>query len=89
MNKHEKTATPVVKSVPVHVAPASSTARLPVHNWRAHWLTATEFARVMGRDPQTVYWWLKHGTLAEFGIPVCQFRHGKTHSGRVFIQNVF
>ena len=68
---------------------ASSARSVPTHNWRAHWLTAQEFSRMMGRHPQTVYWWLKHGTLAEFGIPVCQFRGGKLHSGRVFIQNIY
>jgi hypothetical protein len=67
----------------------SSAARLPVHNWRAHWLTAQEFARMMGRPQPTVYRWLRNGTLAEFGIPVCQFRQGRLHSGRVFIQNIY
>ena len=62
---------------------------VPSHNWRAHWLTATEFARVMGREPQTVYKWLRNGTLAEFGVPVMHFRGGRLHSGRVFIQNIY
>lgn len=85
MTKKVKEAAVMIE--PVH-EPASS-ARVPVCNWRAHWLTATEFARVMGRDPQTVYWWLRNGTLAEFGIPVCQFRGAKLHSGRTFIQNIY
>jgi len=67
----------------------SSDRLVPTYNWRAHWLTAQEFARMMGRDPQTIYKWLRIGTLAEFGIPVCQFRHGRLHSGRTFIQNIF
>jgi hypothetical protein len=62
---------------------------VPSHLWRAHWLTTTEFARMMGRSPWTVQTWLKNGTLAEFGIPVCQFRQGKRHSGRTFILNVY
>lgn len=68
---------------------ASSARSVPVHNWRAHWLTAREFSRMMGRDEQTIYKWLRNGTLAEFGVPVCQFRHGKVHSGRTFIQNIY
>lgn len=62
---------------------------VPVHNWRAHWLTVVEFSRVMGRRPPTIYEWVHDGTLAEFGIPVCQFRGSKLHSGRVFIQNIY
>lgn len=68
---------------------ASSARGVPAHNWRSHWLTAVEFARMMGRQPRTVYDWVENGTLAEFGIPICQFRHGKSHSGRVFIQNIY
>ncbi len=66
-----------------------SSARVPTCNWRAHWLTVAEFSRVMGRRPQTIYSWINNGTLAEFGIPSCQFRHGRVHSGRVFILNIF
>ena len=62
---------------------------VPAYNWRAHWLTATEFARMMGREPQTVYKWLRNGTLAEFGVPVIHFRNGRRHSGRTFIQNIY
>lgn len=68
---------------------AASARLIPDHNWSAHWLTAQEFSRVMGRRPQTVYTWLRNGTLAEFGIPVCTFRCGGLHSGRTFIQNIF
>lgn len=68
----------------------SEPARLvPSHNWRAHWLTVTEFSRMMGRRPQTVYSWIGDGTLAEFGVPVCQFRGGRLHSGRTFILNIY
>ena len=67
----------------------SSARGVPPYNWRAHWLTVTEFSRMMSRRPQTVYWWVGNGTLAEFGIPVCQFRHGGLHSGRTFIQNIY
>ena len=70
-------------TVPV---PAS---RVPAHAWRAHWLTITEFSRMMGRQPRTIREWVDEGTLAEFGIPVCQFRHGKRHSGRSFILNIY
>jgi len=62
---------------------------VPVYNWRAHWLTANEFARMMGREPVTVYKWLRNGTLAEFGVPVVQFRYGRRHSSRFFIQNIY
>lgn len=72
----------------IETKPTSAT-RLPVHNWRAHWLTVNEFARMMGREERTVYNWLRDGTLAEFGVPVCQFRHGRLHSGRTFIQNIY
>lgn len=67
----------------------SSARSIPSHNWRAHWLTVQEFSRMMGRRPQTVYSWIENGTLAEFGIPMCQFRQGRRHSGRVFIQNIY
>ena len=67
---------------------ASSAHSVPACNWRAHWLTTSEFARVMGRRPQTVYTWLRNGTLAEFGFPTCQFRCGGLHSGRTFIRNI-
>ena len=49
----------------------------------------TEFSRMMGRQPRTIREWVDEGTLAEFGIPVCQFRHGKRHSGRSFILNIY
>lgn len=67
---------------------SSSARSVPVHNWRAHWLTVQEFSRMMGREPDTVYKWIRNDTLAEFGIPTMRFRHGRLHSGRVFIQNV-
>jgi hypothetical protein len=66
----------------------ASSSRLPAHNWRAHWLTVQEFSRMMGRPPDTIYRWLRTGTLAEFGVPVMQFRGGRLHSGRTFIRNV-
>jgi len=62
---------------------------VPAHNWRAHWLTAQEFARVMGRRPQTIYSWLRNGTLAEFGIPVYCHRFQRVHRARIFIQNIY
>ena len=62
---------------------------IPSCSWHAHWLTVSEFARLMGRRPRAVYYWVENGTLAEFGIPVCQFRHGRSHSGRMFIRNVY
>jgi hypothetical protein len=68
---------------------ASSARSITTYNWRAHWLTVREFGRMMGRDEQTIYKWLRNGTLAEFGVPVCQFRHGRLHSGRTFIQNIY
>jgi hypothetical protein len=67
----------------------SSARGVPSCNWRAHWLTVNEFARMMDRRPFTIHTWLRNGTLAEFGIPVCHFRCGGLHSGRTFIQNVY
>jgi hypothetical protein len=67
----------------------ASTQLIPTHNWRAHWLTAQEFARMMGRRPQTIYTWLRDGTLSEFGIPTFHVRTGGLHSGRAFIRNIF
>ncbi len=67
----------------------SSDRLVPTYNWRAHWLTTQEFARVMGRRPQTVYAWLRDGTLAEFGIPSYQIRGRRPHSGRTFILNIY
>ena len=71
---------------PVEDAPVRS---VTAYNWRAHWLTVGEFSRMMGRRPSTVYDWVGDGTLAEFGIPVWQFRQGRRHSGRVFILNIY
>jgi hypothetical protein len=68
---------------------ASSARSVPSCAWRAHWLTVEEFSRMMGRRPQTVHTWIRNGTLAEFGIPMCRFRHGGIHSGRTFIQNIY
>jgi hypothetical protein len=62
---------------------------VPAYNWRAHWLTVQEFSRMMGREPQTVYKWIRNNTLSEFGVPVMHFRNGKQHSGRVFILNIY
>jgi hypothetical protein len=59
------------------------------HEWVGHWLTVQEFARMTGRPYWTVQRWIRNGTLAEFGIPVCQFRHGQLHSGRTFILNIY
>jgi hypothetical protein len=73
----------------VSSADRGSSSRLPAHNWRAHWLTVNEFSRMMGRSPDTVNWWVRQGILAEFGIPVYRVRHGRLHSGRIFIQNVY
>lgn len=73
------------KEIPDH---ASSARGVPPCNWRAHWLTVNEFARLMGRRPFTVHGWIRSGVLAEFGFPICQFRCGGLHSGRTFIQNI-
>jgi helix-turn-helix protein len=86
MTKQER---PLEAEIESESSTISAARGVPVHNWRAHWLTASEFARMMGRDPQTVYKWLRNGTLAEFGVPVYQFRHGRLHSGRTFIQNIY
>lgn len=74
--------------VPVREA-ASSARSVSPHSWRGHWLSVSEFAVIMGRHEQTIYKWLRTGTLAEFGVPVVQFRSGRPHSGRTFIQNVY
>jgi len=70
-------------------ASASSARSVPPHEWRNHWLSVPEFAAVMNRREQTVYKWLRTGTLAEFNIPVCQFRNGRLHSGRTFILYIY
>ena len=80
------TSSTYVETIP---DPASSARGVPACSWPGQWLTVTEFSRVMGRRPQTVHWWIRTGVLAEFGIPICQFRHGGLHSGRVFIQNIY
>jgi len=86
VSMNSKATTSIIETVaPLDRASAS---RLPVHNWRAHWLTVQEFSRMMGRPPDTVYKWLRTGTLAEFGVPVMQFRSGRLHSGRTFIRNI-
>jgi hypothetical protein len=87
MKKQE--AEPTVVRSEENATPSSSSRSVPVHNWRAHWLTANEFARVMGRSPWTIHTWVRNGTLAEFGIPVYRFRQGGVHSGRIFILNIF
>jgi len=84
----EATTTTTETSPPPDRASSCSSSRLPVHNWRAHWLTVQEFSRMMGRPPDTVYKWLRTGTLAEFGVPVMQFRSGRLHSGRTLIRNI-
>jgi hypothetical protein len=83
-------ATPAATKQPSpSVSHAFSAPSIPFCSWRAHWLTTTEFAEMMGRSPWTVQSWIRNGTLAEFGIPVCQFRYGRPHSGRTFIKNVY
>lgn len=67
---------------------ATSARNVPSHDWRGHWLTVTEFSRMMGRRPSTVYEWVGDGVLAEFGIPVWQYQCGRKHSGRVFIRGI-
>jgi len=85
-----KATTSIIATVapPDRASSPCSSSRLSVHNWRAHWLTVQEFSRMMGRPPNTVYRWLRTGTLAEFGVPVMQFRGRRLHSGRTFIQNL-
>jgi hypothetical protein len=74
----------------IQVQEVKETDRLvPTYNWRAHWLTVNEFSRMMGRAPDTVHWWLRNGTLAEFGIPVYRVCGRRRHLGRVFIQNIY
>jgi hypothetical protein len=69
--------------------PAQPKSTVPLHPWSAHWLTVTEFSRMMGRAPDTVHWWIRQGILTEFGIPVYRVRGGKLHSGRIFIKNIY
>ena len=87
-DKEMKIASTAVKDKPV-TDHASSARGVPSCSWRAHWLTVTEFSRMMGREPQTIHTWLRNGTLAEFGIPTYSFRCGGLHSGRTFIQNIY
>jgi hypothetical protein len=87
--KSDPVQSPALTTLSTSPASPASSSRLSAHNWRAHWLTAVEFSRVTGRPLHTIYTWLRNGTLAEFGIPVYQTRHGGLHSARVFIKNVF
>ena len=68
---------------------ANYPAAIPQHSWTGHWLTVAEFSRLMGRQPQTVYDWVKFGTLSEFGVSVYEFRLGRKHSARIFIRNPY
>jgi len=62
---------------------------VPACLWVGHWLTVSEFARLMGRSPQTVYKWTRLGTTAEFGISTYEYRSGRKHSARVFVRNPY
>ena len=78
-----------VKPRPVVPVKDVSARLVPAHNWRAHWLTVTEFSLLVNRSPDRVHGWVREGVLAEFGIPVYRVCVGKRHSGRTFIQNVY
>jgi hypothetical protein len=92
--KSVKEMEPPVTELPLRPPPlvpvreGAATRRVPPHNWRGHWLSVSEFAFAMDRHEQTVYKWLRNGTLADFGVPVVQFRRGQLHYGRTFIYNI-
>ena len=89
MRKREQEMETPAAELPVPAHPQVPVRLVPTHTWRQHWLTAGEFAKLMNRHEQTVYSWLRNGTLAEFGIPVYQCRRGRLHSGRTFICNIY
>jgi hypothetical protein len=62
---------------------------IPPCIWAGHWLTVPEFARLVGRSPWTVHWWLRKETLSAFGLSVYEIRTGKKHSARIFIRNPY
>ncbi len=74
-----------VKEQPVMPRPQT----VPQCSWPGHWLTITEFSRMMGRNPRTVYGWIEDDVLSTFGISVYGFRSGRKHSARFFIQNPY
>jgi Helix-turn-helix domain len=78
-----------IKQPEIVAVPVFTPSSVPVHNWRAHWLTTQEFARMLGRSHWTIYTWIRNGTLAEFGVPTYQLRSGRLHSGRTFIRNIY
>lgn len=63
--------------------PVADPVTLLRFEWRNHWLTPAEYARVVGRPLETVYSWIKTGRLAAFSIP-----HRRDRHGRVWIQNI-
>ena len=45
--------------------------RVPLRiDWTGHWLTPTEYARVVGRPVHTVWRWCRTGVLEDFNVPV-------------------
>ena len=68
---------------------ASRPSFIPPCSWVGHWLTISEFSRLAGRPLQTVYYWVREGTLSEFGISTYEFRFGRKHSARVFVKNPY
>jgi hypothetical protein len=68
---------------------ASRPSFVPAHAWVGHWLTIEEFARMMGRRPQTVYKWIRQNSMMDFNISTYEFRIGRKHSARIFVRNPY
>lgn len=53
----------------------------PSLDWTGHWLSPTEYARIIERPVQTVRWWCITGRFEDFSIP-----HFIDRSGRHWIK---
>lgn len=67
-------------SVTPTIADCSTLTRL---DWKNHWLTINEYARVANRHVRTVRYWCETGTLRAFNIP-----HFRDRRGKWWIQNI-
>jgi hypothetical protein len=86
--KVKKSANELASDISKNVM-AGRPSSVPPHQWVGHWLTISEFSRLMGRAPRTGYNWIRTGILPEFGISTYEFRMGKKHSARIFVRNPY
>ena len=52
--------------------------------WHLHWVTVQEFARIIGKDPRIVRYWIIDGTITQLGFPIYRICHGRFNT-RSFI----